>query len=127
MKQYVLECGDGSGDGHNKREQIIISANMHPKEAYEKACAHFGFELIGEHCEEYEDNHIPKEIVKKIDANLHSKYEDEWNKENDFFGIWYDQWFEIILTFCKNGCPEFEYEIVKPEMFDVGGYGLFFG
>ena len=136
----TLIIGDWSGDGHDKKEAVVIKANLDSKDimkAYKKASKKLGFSFIDEVASEYEDRILTRDKFKTLldnglDMNvLGGDYEIKEAKEclededSEGVSLWHDSYREIFLFIVKLGDDSFEWEETQGATLDIGGYGLF--
>jgi hypothetical protein len=128
----VLEIGDSSGDGHDKRNTVVVVSNKSQSEimeAYRKGCAVVGFDLINECCEEFEDSLISEARMKMLtDAGVKLE-DDDFVCKNGFARLSCDEWTTLYLGVVSLGFvdpSDFKYEILNyKHRIYIGGYGLF--
>jgi hypothetical protein len=133
-----LVIGDWSGDGHDKRETIIILSNLNNKDinkAYKKGSEKLGFDFCNDVCRDYEDHEISKDKLDLLIANgLKIKdiaFDDYDLKEFEKDGtlrLWTEPFAEIYLFIVKLGNPDFEYTFLEGKSdpsIHIGGYGLY--
>lgn len=132
----TLLLGDPSGDGHGKSETIVINSNLNATDiglAYKKGSKELGFDLVSDVCSDYEDNFIPKDIFDILVKNGMeydlSDYEikqlEDADADSRGINIYTDEYLNIyfFIVFCGN--KDFEYELTKYPVIDIGGYGLY--
>ena len=131
--KFNLEIGDTSGDGHSEMKTILIECNYSMEEladAYNNSVDLTNIDLIENCCAEDEDNTLDKNtadiLIKHLDlvsiiGTCDEKYNTPYNLEN----LYVDSWRDLVMQFIKLSLPDLEYTIIKPESFDIGGYGLF--
>jgi|15BtaG_2_1085339.scaffolds.fasta_scaffold01423_5 hypothetical protein len=132
--KVTLEIGDPEGYGHRFRREAVYDFNVESvKEllsAYQKGTNLIGFDLE-ETCQDYEDNHIPEKIVKKImkglsDASVSDWFDNEVQAEGiENIRINYEVYLSLYLEICKLGNPKLTWEEEFADSIDIGGYGLF--
>lgn len=140
--------GDWSDDGHGKTSTFIINSNRDTsniEKAYKKGVAVLGFDFERKVAYTYEDSTIKIEYLKSLiqtgfewEATVYNlktqDYDDVvFSKQNDVSYETYEDsfclddesylamWFHVA----KLGDPDLEYEIVKIQSLNIGGYGLF--
>lgn len=149
----TLQAGDWSCDGHGLTETWVIESNLSRKEleaAYKKGKKVMDVDLVEDVCEEYEDDKISIDLIKKLnetgfDINkLHpivkgklsideegeivGKPElDEFDINHAGISIGSENFKDIYLHFCKVGNANFKFKELssREEVVQIGGYGLF--
>ena len=132
--KYLLKLviGDFGGEGHEKRDFILIKSNLSKSnlmKAYEKGSKIIDFDLIKEIGSRYESKHrfaIELDYAKKLhsigfdmglDGTEDQSSEINWGPEAHF---------DAFLFISKLGNSNFEYEISEEdEKIYIGGYGYF--
>lgn len=143
MYTISLTVGDPSGDGHDKRETFLIKSSLsmkNLKKAYDAGCDVLGFNLIEDHCSEFEDNYLPVSVYDELVMKFYevnpamAKDSDVVLSEeldcstlmNDKVWVDSDLWVSLVLMVCSIGDPSLVYEYVNGTEWAVGGYGIFF-
>lgn len=130
-KTFKLVIGDNSGDGHEKSEDIYVSANADLSAAYNKGTELLGFDFCKTCCEKYHDSYVSHEKIKKlVELGL-----PDWTLAEDgdpelTYGYQLDasSFADIYLFICKLGNPSLELTVTSDDVpeIHVGGYGLFY-
>lgn len=132
--KFNLEIGDTSGDGHSQMKTIFIECNHSISDlddAYNRSVDLTGIDLIEDCCRDYEDNALDKDtadaLIKHLDlVSIIGTCDKKYNKPHNLENLWIDTWIDLVMRFIKLSLPDLEYNIIKSESFDIGGYGLFY-
>lgn len=133
---YIVQliCGDISGDGHEKTEIFTINSSLDKtriENAYNKGVKITGIDITSM-CYDYRDSSISRSVIntlKEFNEHLFNKY----NKLYDFFeypveeGIYLysESFIGIYLWISEIGDSSFQYNKLRLECINTGGYGLF--
>lgn len=126
-----IVAGDSSGDGHARTKSFLVCTSLKRaeiKQAYGHGVDKIGFDLVADIAEEFEDDTITVEQLKKLRSQgALIRLEDEEYADGDKVSMSVDEYIAIYLWFVKIGNPTFEYKIlIGTATIDVGGYGLLY-
>lgn len=124
-----LTVGDYWNDGHGQHRSVIIRSSLFGeeiKEAYLEGCNKVGINLVDDICRSYEDGCISKiDYEKFVAAGFTHPYGPEYSTDDNYYCLDSEFYTDLYLFMIKLGNPEFEYEKIKTDKIDIGGYGLF--
>lgn len=124
MHIVQLTVGDWSDDGHGKVDNTLVKSNLNKDDvlkAYKDGCKVCGFDIT-KYCEDYEDNSVPMELIRKVPPKILDSLYEETDEE---YGATSEDFAQIYLWICKQGNPNFVYKVFVPKEIHIGGYGLF--
>ena len=114
---FTIPIGDWSGDGHSKCEYFQFTSNKplaEVREAYFKAVEEHADISPEEFCSEYEDTHVPKEVVEAV-AKLGYEISPE--------SFWVEDMADYVAWFITLGDPEIKLKRKKNlDMLPFYGY-----
>lgn len=124
MNRFKIVLGDPYQNGHSKYSEIYIETNHNENELsklYENMCKKFKVDFR-EICDNYQDNKLPRKVLKLLPPELLEDVTDGICTPSDFV--------RVILFLMEKVDKDFKWSIIKEgtkglKIFNGMGYGIF--